>query len=341
RVRVRVLEPGRGARLKDVRAPGDSGGAVDLALRNVGGVLQVDGAARTLPARFVAADASTFGLDEQRYYGDVIAVKEPNDASILLVNRLPLDRYLEGVVLSEMSPRFPEEALKAQAVASRSYAVYKLLSGKNRLYDVTDNQRSQVYKGDGRGRATARSIVAATRGLGMLYDGRVVEGVFSSTCGGSTRPAAEAFGDAAPAPLSGVVCGHCVEGEFATWTVKTKRAAVGRALGLGGAITAIEDEARLPSGRLGGVTFRSAKGQKRVAGHELRNLLGDRALSTWFTRLALEGDQLVAEGRGYGHGVGLCQVGARTLANAGLDFAGILAYYYPGAVVAPLFPLES
>jgi stage II sporulation protein D len=103
-------------------------------------------------------------------------------------------------------------------------------------------------------------------------------------------------------------------------------------------VTAIEDERRLPSERLGGVTFKATRGEKRVSGAELRSLLGEKALSTWFTRLALEGDSLVAEGRGYGHGAGLCQVGARTLANAGEDWRAILAYYYPGAVVAYLYP---
>lgn len=343
RVRIRTVEPGarivvRDARLVDGPGPADATPR-DFAVKNEAGRAVVDGRALEGPAVFVAAEGRACGLDDLRYRGELRVFKDPASNVLFVVNRLPLELYLEGVVLSEMSAKFPEQALLAQTVASRSYAAHKVLTMRSRPFDVTDTQQSQVYRGAlDRGRALAARLVGATRGLALVYEGRVLEAVFSSTCGGATRSAAEAFGDAAPAPLGGVPCGRCDGTEFHVWRHQVRRAALGKSLGLGGPLAALEDARTLPSLRLASVALRGPKATKRLSGSELRAALGEKALSTWFTKLALEGDWLVVEGRGYGHGAGLCQVGARTLANAGDDWRAILAYYYPGAAVGRLYP---
>ncbi len=336
RVKIRTIEPGGVVHLRGVA---DRDGVRDVEIRNDAGLLRIDGEPGETPRQFDAPPERTIAVEELRYRGELIIAAEPGRPNLLLINRLPMERYLEGVVLSEMSAKFPEEALRAQAVASRSYAAYKVQAMRSRPFDVSDTQMSQVYKGAlDRGRSLAARLVSDTRGLVLVYEDRVLEAVFSSTCGGTTRSAEEAFGAAAPAPLDGVVCGKCEGTEFTTWRCKVKRAALGKALGLSGPVIALEDERRLPSDRLGGVTLKSSRGSKRLSGGELRQILGDKALSTWFTKIALEGDSLTAEGRGYGHGAGLCQVGARTLANAGGSWREILAYYYPAAGVAYLYP---
>lgn len=336
RVKIRSIEPGGSVRLRGV-ADGDV--VRDVTIKNEAGLLRVDGEPAETPRQFEAPPERTIAVEELRYRGELVVAAEPGRPNLLLINRLPMERYLEGVVLSEMSAKFPEEALRSQAVASRSYAAYKVQAMRSRPFDVSDTQMSQVYKGAlDRGRSLAARLVSETRGLVLVHEDRVLEAVFSSTCGGTTRSAEEAFGASAPAPLDGVPCGKCEGTEFATWRCKVKRATLGKALGLSGPVIAIEDERRLPSDRLAGVTFKAARGSKRLSGGELRQILGDKALSTWFTNLAIDGDSFTAEGRGYGHGAGLCQVGARTLANAGGSWREILTYYYPGAGVAYLYP---
>jgi stage II sporulation protein D len=316
--------------------------ARDREARYQGGVLRLDDVATPLPATLGPEGDRTIGFGDGRYRGDIVLAKDPTSDALLVVNRLPLERYLEGVVLSEMSPKFPEEALRAQTVASRSYAAHKILAMRGRPFDVTDTQRSQVYRGErDRGRALAARLVRSTRGVALFFDGAVLETVFSSTCGGTTRSAREAFGSPAPAPLCGVPCGRCDGGEFSTWSCRTSRAAFARAASLGGPPTAIVDLKRSESDRLESAGFRVGATTKTLSGPAIRSALGDKALSTWITRLEIDRDAIVAEGRGYGHGAGMCQVGARSLANAGENWLSILLLYFPGATAAPLFPDET
>jgi stage II sporulation protein D len=273
----------------------------------------------------------------RRYSGNFVIDREKSDR-VVLVNRVPLERYVEGVVLSEMPPNFPEEALKAQAVASRSYATWKIITCRSLSWDVADTQRSQVYRGNPELPRLAARMVRATRGLVLVSGRRPLEAVFSSTCGGTTRSAEEAFGDEAPDPLRGVVCRACDGTTFSEWRCETDRRAVGRALGVG-VVTAFSNPVRHPSDRLRSIdVLGDAGARKTVAGSALQSALGSKALSTWITRVEVRGRSVVAEGRGFGHGVGMCQVGAGTLARRGADAGAILATYYPGAVVAPLWP---
>lgn len=101
----------------------------------------------------------------------------------------------------------------------------------------------------------------------------------------------------------------------------------------------VSNPVRHPSDRLRSIdVLGDAGARKTVAGSALQSALGSKALSTWITRVEVRGRSVVAEGRGFGHGVGMCQVGAGTLARRGADAGAILATYYPGAVVAPLWP---
>ena len=150
-----------------------------------------------------------------------------------------------------------------------------------------------------------------------------------------------AFGSESPAPLHGVTCRLCDGTAFSTWTAKTKRADAGRALSLGGPVEELSETKMHKSGRLAQITIRGPKAQKTLTGNQFRDLFGPSGRSTWFTRVELSGDWIVADGRGFGHGVGMCQVGASKLAGAARAHRAILAHYYPGAVVALLYPVHE
>jgi stage II sporulation protein D len=337
RVRIGTLEPGQEAVVTGI--DGWTPGGVKVA--NRGGKPEIAGEPCDMPCVMMVKKDGELGLGDRRYHGDLVVVREPETSRVHLVNRLGIELYLEGVVLSEMPADYPDEALYAQAIASRSYAAWQILVRKDRIYDVTDTQRSQVYKGAPAQLELARRVVANTRGRVLTHGGKVLEAVFSSTCGGATRSAQEAFGDESPAPLRGVTCGLCDGTQFSTWTARVKRADAGRTLALGGPIEEVSASKVHQSGRLAQVTLLGPKGQKTLTGNQFRDLFGAAGRSTWFTRIELSGDWLVVDGRGFGHGVGMCQVGASKLASAARGHLAILAHYYPDAVIGLLYPVHE
>lgn len=297
----------------------------------------INGAVVSLPL-VLEGSADGIGYGNRRYAGDVL-VDRDGARRLALINRVPMERYIEGVVLSEMPANYPEEALKAQAIASRSYAAWKVAACRSQLWDVADNQRSQVYKGNPDLPKLAARITRSTRGVVLSADHRPLEAVFSSTCGGSTRSAEEAFGGAAPSPLRGVLCQACEGTSFASWTCDTDRRIVGKALGVG-VVVSISNLVTFRSGRLQSVDILGDVGPKKtVSGPALSAALGPKALSTWIATLDVRGGKVHAEGRGYGHGVGLCQVGAGVLARRGANFESVLSTYYPGATLVELWPI--
>jgi stage II sporulation protein D len=336
RVRIASLEPGQ-----ELAVTGIAGRGPSVKIANKGGAPEIDGEPCEAPCSLAPAKDGGIGVGERRYHGSLVVVRDPGAAKVHVVNRLPIERYLEGVVLSEMPPDYPDEALLAQSIASRSYAAWQLVARKDRDWDVTDTQRSQVYRGSPKEIALARRIVGATRGQVLLFEDRVLEAVFSSTCGGATRSASEAFGDDAPAPLRGVPCGLCDGTQFSTWSARAKRADAGKTLGLGGPLTALVDAAWHPSGRLAAIVAQGGPTTRKLAPNQFRDLFGPAGRSTWFTKIELSGDFVAVEGRGFGHGAGMCQVGASKLAAAGRSCRAILSRYYPDSRVGWLYPVDE
>jgi stage II sporulation protein D len=336
RVRIATLEPGQ-----EIAVTGIQGRSNPLRIANKAGAAEVAGEPCPASCVLAAAKDGEIGLGERRYHGHLVVLRDPGAPKVHVVNHVPMERYLEGVVLSEMPPDYPDEALLAQSIASRSYAAWQLITRKDRDFDVTDSQRSQVYRGSPKDVALARRIVEATRGQVLTSGGRVLEALFSSTCGGTTRSAQEAFGDEAPLPLRGVACGLCDGTQFSTWSARVKRSDAGKALGLGGPVTALIDATFHPSGRLDQIVAEGGGSSKRVGPNQFRDLFGPAGRSTWFTRIDVAGEHIVVEGRGFGHGAGMCQVGASRLAAAGRTCGAILARYYPGASVGWLYPVHE
>ncbi len=296
----------------------------------------INGVAVSLPIVLEGAEEG-IGHGGRRYSGDIL-IDRDGAGRLALINRIPMERYIEGVVLAEMPPNFPEEALKAQAIASRSYAAWKVAACRSQHWDVSDTQRSQVYKGNPELPKLALRVTRATRGVVLAFGSKPLEAVFSSTCGGTTRSAQEAFGDAAPAPLRGAICNACNGTTFSTWTCDVDRRVVGKALGVG-TLVSIGNLDTYSSGRLRSVEVLGDVGPRRtVSGPALTSALGSKALSTWISLIEVRGAKVHAEGRGFGHGAGMCQVGAGVLARRGANFESILATYYPGASLVDLWP---
>lgn len=268
---------------------------------------------------------------------DRVPARPGEPAAVRLSNRLSVEDYLLGVLPGEMPDRFGLAALKAQAVAARSYALAEML---DRGW-LRDDARSQVYGGRSVETSLASEAVRKTRGLVLVAGKHVLTAWFHSTCGGSTRPAREVFPNPAPGVMEeSVLCTDCRASTYWRWTRTLPLEHVRAALDLPaawvpGALRATPDRwpAYAQEIRLGvGAEIRTWSAD-RFRSKLARGLpLAQQPLSVrWTTAPRLSAEGLRLSGAGWGHGVGLCQYGAAGAAARGWDERQILERYYPGA----------
>lgn len=275
----------------------------------------------------------------RRYRGTLIL--SVRKQQIMVVNRLPLEEYLYSVVGSEMSPHWPLEALKAQAVASRSYAAYHIAHPPSTEYDLVDDTHSQEYEGTGREADSTRSAVDATKGEVRAWQGEVILAAFTSNNGGRSADSQAIFGVSYPYfavkddPFSRLEpFGHW-ERHFTAREIETALANFGISAGN---VTDVQVAATDGSGRAteidvvsGTQALRvSARSQFRVAlnRYSRQHAMPENIPETLFT-VTRAGDVYTIAGGGWGHGVGMSQHGARARAEAGQDYVAILTEYYP------------
>ncbi|MBI4614457.1 MAG: SpoIID/LytB domain-containing protein, partial [Planctomycetes bacterium] len=251
---------------------------------------------------------------EGRNYRGVLVIRAKRDGTLELVNRLPMEDYIAGVVGCEMPLSWSEEALGAQAIAARTYALYEVTNTRRDGFDVFDTTASQVYRGMEADTEKARRVIAATRGMYMTYKGTILKAYFHSTCGGHTASGASVFGGTALEPLAGVPCGACTQSKYHRWQVEFEAAGVAEKLGaagypVSGEIARIEVLSPGPGGHGTEVRVVAAGGERVVPASKFRAALGTSELrSTAFTAVRA-GTKFRIDGRGWGHGVGLCQWG--------------------------------
>ena len=228
-----------------------------------------------LPLRFQPGGAPLV-LDGNAYRGALIVHRRAGKLTV--VNRLPLDRYLRGVVPWEMPDDWHPQALRAQAVVARSYALATLKPGT--LFDLYADTRSQVYGGIQAEAMSTNRAIGATAGRVLFWNGRVATTFYHSTSGGQTVSIGEAWPRANPVPyLVSVPDPHDGLSKLHRWgPVRLTPAQVGRRLGAG----AVRDLliARGPSGRVAEVTIRGRDGARRMPSQDFRRALDLR--STWF-----------------------------------------------------------
>jgi stage II sporulation protein D len=256
-----------------------------------------------------------------------------------VVNLVTLESYLYSVVPHEMSPAWPAAALQAQAVCARTYVLAR--SNPRRDYDLVPSEADQVYSGVATESAGGRSAVDATAGWVLRYGNRSAQAVYSSCCGGHTEASSDAWGGAPVAYLGGVVCPHCTASPHYRWRQELALSSVASAfadqLAPYGNMRQIIPGPADASGRLRTVELRADGGSAIVKGSVFRASLGPRVVqSLLITKIEPAGapDRVALEGGGLGHGVGLCQWGARGMALGGASSSDILSFYFPGTTTA-------
>ncbi|MFH1708285.1 MAG: SpoIID/LytB domain-containing protein [Planctomycetota bacterium] len=306
--------------------------------------------ATTIPygkIRLVPEKGAAFHLDGKRFTGEVVLVNK-GDAAIDVIDRLDLESYLCGVLQGEVSAKWPEEALKAQVVASRTYALYHMRSRTGTDYDVDATTMFQVYIGGVEPPAAITRAVRATSGMVMLCDGAVFEARFSSCCGGATENNDNVFHEPFIPVLAGRTCGFCGQSPDSKWEAEIDKGKLTEALRAAypdadyGAVREVEASKSGVEGRVIEVTVRHANGVAVLNANDfrlatIRNLPGKKRLRSMRCKIENTPTAVRFTGSGWGHGVGMCQWGAKGMADAEHDFIRILKYYYTGCGFRKLY----
>jgi len=297
--------------------------------------------------------------DGKRYRGELVIT--PTDSGLLVVNRLSMDDYLRGVVPLEIGNRTSAEmaAVQAQAVAARTYA-YKHLTS-SRAFDMYATVQDQVYGGVDAEKPLSDTAIMTTADVVVLYNGQPITTPYHSTCGGSTAAVSEVWYDQPDQPylrpvsdrIPGTDNYFCDRSPRFSWTQSYDGAGLRAVMekylavytnapksGLG-KITDIKEQGRTPSGRVAALTVQTETGSYTLRGNDIRFVLRDPKgailNSTYFSFTeATSGGEvstLTVNGRGYGHGIGMCQWGAIGRARAGQNYRTILETYYPGTTI--------
>jgi stage II sporulation protein D len=253
------------------------------------------------------------------------------------VLELRLEDYVAGVVAGEMPASFPAEALKAQAVAARSYALTRKIEAQvaGRAWDIGSGVLAQVFARE-KPHAAARAATDGTHGEVLAVGMDPVEAYFHSACGGRTEGGLAALGRDFPY-LTSVECGRCRAAPSDVWRVRIEATELARVAGLPGKATAARVAARSPSTRAARIDIEAGERRATVAAADLRQRLGFSRLPSLAFDVNSEKDGFAFYGRGSGHGAGLCQWGAAGFAREGKGYREILLHYYPGTEIVRMY----
>lgn len=310
------------------------------------------------------ARSSSVSFGGKRYRGTLRVITIDGERKV--INVLPLEEYLRGVVPLEIGPRTRGEraAVEAQAVAARTFTVARLRAGRNASYDLGATTSDQVYGGIAVERDESDAAIRATAGLVLRIGDRVVDAPFHSSCGGETAAAEEVWRTTGSPHLQRVsdrIPGqnryYCdiaprfywertFSGDDLDAVVTRYLRTVARVAADGpGRVRGLRVDDRTSSGRVRELEIRTASGTYAVRGNDARSVLrsnaGELLPSSYFSVAVDEGPngtigRLVVRGNGHGHGVGMCQWGAIGRARAGQTSRTILRTYYPGTTIGPI-----
>ena len=262
-----------------------------------------------------------------------------NDGRLLVTALMPMEEYVAGVLGGEAANFTSEEALKAMAVAARTFAVH--FGSRHALdgFDFCDTTHCQDLRIAGID-SHLRRIAESTAGEILWYEGEPAATYYAANCGGTSEDGRFILGnDEARAPfLRQHSDQYCVRSGAALWRSEVFKSDLQRALAaegivVPGTVRSVEVLHRTSSGR---VEFVQIRGDSSVTVSALnfrsavgRNIGWDRMKSNWYD-VSDDGARVIFHGRGSGHGVGLCQVGAEVMGKEGHPYREILSYYYPG-----------
>jgi len=283
-------------------------------------------------------------IDRRPFRGEVTFIRTP-DNRITVVNDINVEDYIKGVLYHEVSHLWPMEALKAQAVAARTYALYSI-NPVGKPYDVTNDIYSQVYGGRDSERYRTDLAVDTTKGQVLTYDNKIIPAYFHANCGGLTEDARELWNLPDLPPLRGVPCPFCQNTPHSHWKRDFRLKDIQDALNLHGyKIGGIKDIViidRDRSDRIDHIKITQKNGEETVLkGKDFRDIMGPNVIDSNNYEIVMKGYYVDLVGKGWGHGVGMCQWGALGMARQQFNYRQILSYYYPQSVLMNYHELQK
>ena len=277
--------------------------------------------------------------DGETYYpyrGDFYFISYKN--KLLPVNLVQSEEYLYSVVPCEIGTYFPEEAIKAQAVAARTYLYYNLENSKYTEFELLDNTSSQVYLGYAKENEKVKKLVDETRGEIVIYSGKPINALYHSASGGYTANNEDVWGGKAiPYLRAKNDSGNGGNSPRSKWSYRVSLKKLSEKFGF-----KVRD-VKILEKKNGRVVRVQIVGDKSIAvsGNRLRRIIGYTHIFSTMFKVEKRGSEIVFSGSGSGHGVGMSQWGAYTLAKNGKNYSDILKFYYRGTQIKSLKKSEN
>lgn len=272
--------------------------------------------------------------NKKPYRGYLIIDK--NGKNLNIINVLSVEDYLKGVLPKEANAGWNIEALKAQAVISRTYILSNLKKHSKEGFNLCATTHCQVYGGAESEAKSCNKAIEETEGEVLTYDGKLAQTVFHANCGGYTEDPKYVWNwsHGTPDYLKGVKCGYCANAPHSNWEqsleesfIRKKLIAAGYNVGK---IKSIKPKGKTSAGSYKEVEITSSKGKIDVHSYKFRLAVDAwKVKSTTFDSIKKSGDSFVFKGKGWGHKVGLCQWGAKGMADSGKNYKQILKHFYP------------
>ena len=289
-----------------------------------------------------SSDRRGIWINSKRYSGQINIVFRNN--KIFVINVLGVEKYLNSVVGSEMPHKWHIEALKAQAIASRTYALKKTNNG---LYDIDSTQTNQVYNGLESSTFKTRRAVRETRSLVITYKNKLINALFHSSSGGMTENSEAVWSD--PYPYLVTVKDFDQKNPKIRWNKEVSKSELKEIFPIIGGIQQIEVLNITETGRIKNLKIIGTFGDKVITGKEFRSKLGLKSTlfrptisEDFYDKKDLNNQSniqfhpfLIISGMGAGHGVGMSQWGARYMADKGYKANQILKHFYKGVKIKP------
>ncbi len=271
-------------------------------------------------------------INGQSYKGRLNIIKD--EFGLYVINTLTFEKYIEGVVASEINDEWELEALKAQAIIARTYATFYKELNAGRDFHLTSSILHQLYKGENTDPLITYAV-KTTEGKILTYENFPIKAFYHATCEGKTEVPEEVWEESYPYLMS-VDC-NSNNAPFEFWRKKFTLKKVAKRLGIN-KLENINISSYTATGRVRTVELiledlDGTKSEKEIRATDLRRLLGYEELPSTHFSLTNNGKELVFSGKGYGHGVGMPQWGALEMARQGKSFIEILAHYYPGTTL--------
>jgi len=287
-----------------------------------------------LPLKIESTDNVIFA-DSKSYRGYLIVKRTGNKINV--INALSVEDYIKGVLPKEVGHNWSIEALKAQAVISRTYAVANLHKHSAQGFDICSTTHCQVYSGADTETASCNRAILETQCEVLTYEGKFAQAVFHANCGGHTENPKYIWNwKYTPFYLKGVKCDYCAAAPHTNWESVLDESFIRKKI-LGGdigKIKSIKIKGTTAAGAAKELKIVHSKGKLTLNAYQFR-----LAVDAWqikshaFDFIKMDGDKFYFRGKGWGHKVGLCQWGAKEMAEKGKTYIQILQYFYPGTII--------